>query len=135
MPKCSLAVWPGVLRFAMRVVETGAIGSENKSTAKTIGEPVRKDNIPFDIQNLQSGVISSALPDRVSQEAAILRDGGNADGCRRTRSAQSGVNEDSLFSEESFFHDNRVLLAVWLPSQKEAAGPYFPTVRDNILLS
>src|SRR5258707_2161288 len=135
MPKCCLVVWPRIVRFAMRVVETGGVWSKDRSSAKPIGEPVRKNDIVFDIQNLQRGVIGSTLSDGVSQKAAILRDGGNADGCRRARSAQSGVNEDSLLSEESFFHDNRVLLAISLAPQKEGAGADFPKVGDNILIS
>ena len=66
MPKCSLVVWPRIVRFAMRVVETGGVWSKDKSSAKAIGKPVRKDDILFDIQNLQRGVIGSALSDGVS---------------------------------------------------------------------
>jgi len=64
----------------MRVVETRGVGSKDKSSAETIGEPIRERNIVFDIQNLQRGVIGSALSDGVRQKAPILRDGGNADG-------------------------------------------------------
>src|SRR5258708_34256604 len=51
MPKCSLVVWTCIVRFAMRVEETGGIRSEAKSSAKAIREPGLYRYILFDIQN------------------------------------------------------------------------------------
>jgi len=83
MPKRSLVVWPRIVRFAMRVEETGGVWSEDKPGAEAIGEPVWDHNVSLDVQNLQGSVIGSTLSDGVGQKAAILGDGENANGRRR----------------------------------------------------
>ena len=78
-------------------------------------------------------VIGAAFSDGIGQKVPIMRDSGNADGRRVARGAHSGVYEDALLTEESFFHDNRVLFAILHALQEEVAIADLPRLGDNIL--
>src|SRR5580704_10722818 len=124
MPEGRPVIRPRIVRLTMRVIETGSVWSKGKSVAKAIGEAVRNNDTLVDIQNLQSGVIGSTLSDGVRQKATILRDSGNADGCRRPHSACLEVNQNAVLSSESFSHDNRMLLVILLTLQEEVPIAY-----------
>src|SRR5437879_421967 len=78
-------------------------------------------------------MISSTLSNEVGQKSGILRDSGNADGSQSASTAEIGVNENSFVPAKPFSHHDRVLLAIWLPLQKQIAIANVPRFRNNIL--
>src|SRR5580704_12287385 len=98
----------------MGVVETRAIRRKDESGAEAFRKAIRKHATLFNVENLESRAIGTALPNRVCQEATILRDRSYGDGSRVPAPTLGWIDQNSLRPEQPVPHDDDRLHQVFL---------------------